>query len=120
MSRKDMRSALKGSLEQEEQAIEDRFARAEATLEKPAKKRTPVPKPLRTEKVIRDSFTIPATDYKLIGTLKRRSTKRGAELTKSEVIRAGLIALNDMPDGKFLETIERVEKLKTGRPKQTA
>jgi hypothetical protein len=124
MAKKDMKSALKGSLIKEEQAIKDRFEKAETLLSK-EKEHIPqneknVIKPQITQelKVIRDSFTMPQVDYELITLLKKRSINLGVEITKSEILRAGLKALELMPVEEFLSKIALVEKIKTGRPKQ--
>jgi hypothetical protein len=129
MARRDMKSALKGSMLSEEKAIETRFEKAEALF---AAKSAPTiietkinavkPKkaqPAEKVKVIRDSFTMPQTDYDLINLLKKRSVKAGFEITKSEIIRAGLKTLNQMQDNDFLDSLAQIEKVKTGRPKQT-
>jgi hypothetical protein len=128
MPRKDMKSALKGSLIKEEQAIKDRFEKAETVFSK--EKKTPAQQVVKKEerelkptiptelKVIRDSFTMPQGDYELINQLKKRSIKLGVEITKSEIIRAGLKSLELMDSKEFLSKISLVEKIKTGRPKQ--
>ena len=127
MARKDMKSALKGSLIKEEQAIKDRFEKAETLCNKEIEARPQIvtreekgiEPPLKKElKVIRDSFTMPQADYELITLLKKRSLSSGVEITKSEILRAGLKALDLMTLEEFLSKISLVEKLKTGRPKQ--
>jgi hypothetical protein len=120
MAKKDMKSALKNSLSVEEKSVQDRFEKAETLLGKkeglsPEIKITQVEK----LKVVRDSFTMPQTDYELITTLKKRSLESGIQATKSEILRAGLLALNQMTEVEFVSKIETVEKIKTGRPKQT-
>lgn len=70
-----------------------------------------------SERAIRDSFTIPPSDYSLISVLKDRCLKRAVYVTKSELLRAGLNALNGMSDQKLIDTIGKLVKLKPGRPK---
>lgn len=127
MTKKNLREALKVSMKSEEKAINDRFAVAETVFEKKEAKPTvennekeKFPKKARKirEKVIRDSFTMPKMDYDLIGTLKKRSLKAGIEVTKSEIIRLGLKTLNEMNDNDFVSKVNKIEKVKTGRPKQ--
>jgi hypothetical protein len=67
-------------------------------------------------KLVRDSFTFPATDYALIGTLKQRALTSGREIKKSELLRAGLAVLSALPEAEFLKVIDGLDKLKTGRP----
>jgi hypothetical protein len=67
-------------------------------------------------KVIRDSFTMPLADYGLIGVLKRRCIGLGIAMKKSELLRAGLAALDRMPDQDLAQVVAAVESVKTGRP----
>jgi hypothetical protein len=66
--------------------------------------------------VVRDSFTMPAADYKLIGVLKQRCIGLGIAMKKSELLRAGLAALDLMPDQELAQVVAAVESVKTGRP----
>src|SRR6516164_7661164 len=68
------------------------------------------------DKVIRDSFTMPAADYELIGVLKQRCIGLGIAMKKSELLRAGLAALDLMPDQELAQVVATVESVKTGRP----
>jgi hypothetical protein len=114
LARKDMRKALGASLKAEEQAVRSRFQKADAALEKG---RASAAVPTDGEgKVIRDSFTMPVPDYDLIAKIKRRCLKGQASVTKSEVLRAGLLALDAMSDRELLKTVGALTKVKTGRP----
>ena len=68
------------------------------------------------DKVIRDSFTMPAADYELIGVLKQRCIELGIVMKKSELLRAGLAALQRLPDDGLARIVTAVENVKTGRP----
>lgn len=68
-------------------------------------------------KLVRDSFTIPKTEYAVLGELKQRATRLGQPTKKSELIRAGIGALNRMSDKAFKAALVSVPSLKTGRPK---
>ncbi len=122
MVKRDMKSALKGSLLMEEKTVKDRFEKAETLLG--GKTETEISeKGIEKQfeervNVVRDSFTMPQTDYDLITLLKKRSLQSGIETNKSEILRAGLLSLNQMTEKDFLEKIQTVEKIKTGRPKQ--
>lgn len=122
MGKKDIKTALMNSISGEEKSVQDRFEKAETLLGKNSEKSPSFGKltqPKEKLKVIRDSFTMPQTDYDLIATLKTRSLNSGVQATKSEILRAGLLALKLMTDADFLDKIGNVEKIKTGRPKQT-
>jgi len=70
-------------------------------------------------KVVRDSFTMPAFDYGKLAELKRRCLADGVEVKKSELLRAGLLALEALSDKKLLAVVAQVETVKTGRPART-
>ena len=67
-------------------------------------------------KMVRDSFTIPKTEYGVLDALKARAAKAGVPAKKSEVLRAGIKALAAMTDGAFLASLGAVPAIKTGRP----
>jgi len=121
---KDMKAALSKSIEQEREAVEDRFARAESILGKkePARKKVaaikPAPKPKPEKpKVVRDCFTIPEADYNLITTIKEKCLKFGFDTNKGEIVRAGLKVLAELKADELRRAVESVERVKTGRPK---
>jgi len=67
-------------------------------------------------KLVRDSFTMPATDYALIGALKARTLASGTSVKKSELLRAGLNALAVMPPAQLISLLASMPAVKTGRP----
>ena len=67
-------------------------------------------------RVVRDSFSMPAADYALIGALKQRCLRLGLAMKKSELLRAGLATLDQLPDESLLRIAMAVESVKTGRP----
>jgi hypothetical protein len=73
-------------------------------------------KRLKPGNVIRDSFTMPLADYALIGVLKRRCIGLGVAIKKSELLRAGLVALEELPDASLSRVVAAIETIKTGRP----
>jgi hypothetical protein len=76
-----------------------------------------LPKPPKT-KLVRDSFTMPATDFALIATLKERALAGRRETKKSELLRAGLQALAALDGPALLSALGRLLPLKVGRPKK--
>ena len=83
---------------------------------KPAKAANERKATTKRPKLVRDSFTFPATDYALIGTLKQRALTAGREIKKSELLRAGLGVLSALTDTELLKVLDGLDKLKTGRP----
>ena len=71
------------------------------------------PKP----KLVRDSFTIPKSEYAVLEGLKVRAANLTRPVKKSELLRAGVAVLNGMTDKAFLAALNGVPSLKTGRPK---
>lgn len=69
-------------------------------------------------KLVRDSFTIPKTEYAAIDSLKGRALAAGRSVKKSEVLRAGLLLLTQLDDTALDKALAAVPPLKTGRPKQ--
>jgi len=68
-------------------------------------------------KLVRDSFTIPKSEYTVLEGLKLRAAKLSRPIKKSELLRAGISALHAMSDKAFLAALNGVPSLKTGRPK---
>ena len=126
MVKKDMKTALTSSLKAEDEAVRNRFEKAENLLDNKAlepvsyskdelqhEKQQPA---VQKEKVIRDSFTLPSGDYELIAALRQRCLNLALNATKSEVIRAGLHVLMSSSDDDLVNAIDNLEKIKTGRP----
>lgn len=70
------------------------------------------------DKLVRDSFTIPAREYEAIDSLKQRYLERGIHMKKSEILRAGLLALSSMDSDGLAAVAQRVERIKPGRPRK--
>jgi hypothetical protein len=134
---RDRKAALAASIQSEREATQarvprfDKFEKAEAALSRPEKPTAArVGKPTAAvatrpasvrevsslEKVTRDSFTMPSSDYEKIGQLRAKCLKAGLSVTKSEIIRAGLHALESLSVEHLWEVIGALEKVKTGRP----
>lgn len=96
-----------------EKAAESDALVAPAKPVKESKARKLVPK---KAKLVRDSFTFPADDYALLAELKQRALKAGHEIKKSELLRAGLLALAAMNEQDLVTALAGVERIKTGRP----
>lgn len=119
MAKRDMKKALGASIRAEEDAVKSRFERAESALggKRPAPmsaaKENGAPK---AAKVIRDSFTMPATDYESITRIRQRAMKGGVGTNKSEILRAGLAVLDRLTDKELIKVFEKLPKVKPGRP----
>ncbi len=111
-----MRTALSASIVSEEQAVEERFTRADSVLGQSAREVKPEIEMPEIPKVVRDSFTMPEEDYKLIQAIREQGLKSGVSLTKAEVLRAGLHALKSLAIEEQLIVFKSLAKVPTGRP----
>lgn len=67
-------------------------------------------------RVVRDSFTMPVADHRLIRELQITFARCGLLFNKGEVLRAGLHALRSMSPEELEQVATEVERIKTGRP----
>lgn len=88
---------------------------------------TPVPAPRKpTEesrkpakpRLVRDSFTMPQADFDLVAVLKQRALGFKRPVKKSELLRAGLHALNALSDKRLQAALDALQPLKPGRPRK--
>ena len=70
----------------------------------------------KKEKVVRDSFTMPKSDYAKIATLKQKCLDEGVHVKKSELLRAGLALLEAASAKRLVAVVADLEAVKTGRP----
>lgn len=78
----------------------------------------PVPAAPKKPKIVRDSFTMPKSEYAALDQMKLRARVLGRQVKKSELLRAGLTAIAALGDAAFIAAIDVVPRIKTGRPKQ--
>ena len=67
-------------------------------------------------KLVRDSFTIPKTEFAVLEELKQRAAELARPIKKSELIRAGIKAIAALSNAAFLTALNQVPTIKTGRP----
>jgi hypothetical protein len=82
-----------------------------------AKSRVAGPKDGQTkdgEGKIKDRFTMPASDHALISALKKRAKAAGRPVKKSELLRAGLHALNLLDETQLLQAVARLQPTAKG------
>ncbi len=71
-------------------------------------------------KLVRDSFAMPESDFAVIGTLKSTALGARRAVKKSELLRAGLRMLATLDATSLVAAIDRLEPVKTGRPKKNS
>ena len=67
-------------------------------------------------KVVRDSFTMPQSEYAKIAEIKAICLKAKMHVKKSEVLRAALKILAELNATQLKRVLSGLEKIKTGRP----
>lgn len=131
-------SALAATVASEARSVEDRFAKADrlfgggdgdpttqgaasrqqagATTTVKAAEEGRVPTPAPKKKVVRDSFSFPPQEHQRIDELLSDVLRQGIRSNKSEIVRAGLVALQELSSEKRHQIIRSLEKPKPGRP----
>jgi hypothetical protein len=113
MTKKQYENQLRATVESQDKALQARFEKADSILMKiPA---TVLEVPPQNSAVIRDTFSMPPDDSALIETLRTTAAKEGRIASKSEIVRAGLHALNVFKGHELVEVLNRLEKVKPGR-----
>jgi hypothetical protein len=69
-------------------------------------------------KMVRDSFTMPESEYKVLGEVKRACLKAGIEIKKSELLRIGVELIRQTEVDKLKSVLATLAPLKAGRPKK--
>ena len=69
-------------------------------------------------KLVRGSFTMTEADFALIATLKSRALGAKRAAKKSELVRAGLRVLSALDAKALIAALDRLEAIKTGRPRK--
>ena len=71
-----------------------------------------------SQKVVRDSFTMPTKEYAKIAKVKDACLKAGFQIKKSELLRIGIAVISDMGPKKLKSAQAKLDPIKTGRPKK--
>ena len=123
-----MKQALGASLSAETDAFQARLARADAQFptvtpasEAGASQAKPAAEPEApapvVAKVIREAFTIPEAEHGQIEAIRAQMLSGALAVSKSEVLRAGLLLLFEADEDARHAVFDRLERVKTGRPK---
>lgn len=73
---------------------------------------------LKKIKQVRDSFTMPETEYEVLGQVKKSCLKAGFEIKKSDLLRIGVSLIKNLETGKLKTLLAGLTPLKVGRPKK--
>ncbi len=98
------------------------------TVKKPAVKKPVVAKPAeapvaakakpKKDKLIRDSFTIPESEYKVLADIKKACLDAAVEVKKSQLIRIAIAQLSNMSVPKLSAALKSLAVVQAGRPKK--
>jgi hypothetical protein len=102
--------------------------RAAATRAEPSAKKTPAKAAKKVTatkadkqtkpQLVRDSFTIPESEYAALAKVKKACLKDGFEIKKSELIRIGIALLESLSISKVKSAKKKLQTVKTGRPRK--
>ncbi|MFZ6845433.1 hypothetical protein [Undibacterium sp. RuTC16W] len=73
---------------------------------------------VKKEKLVRDSFTMPESEYEVLSSVKKACLSAGIEVKKSQLLRIGLVLLNKANVTELKTLINALAPLKAGRPKK--
>jgi hypothetical protein len=90
-------------------------SRKAVAMPKPAAKKT---KKATKVEMVRDSFSMPKTEYRKIAEIKEACLKAGLHVKKSAVLLAGLKVLGEMNAAQLKRAMAGLEKVKTAHPKK--
>ena len=115
---KPLSKAISKAISTKAMAVKKSESKAVKAVKVVAKEVKAAPKAAKKPKlkVIRDSFTMPVDEYQKIAEIKALCLKAGVQVKKSEVLRAGVIALSSMSETKLKLVLASLDKIKTGRP----
>ena len=69
----------------------------------------------KSDRIVRDTFKMPQREFALIDELKQRCRALGVEVKKSEVLRAGLLAMRELSDERLGQVVRPLTAARTGR-----
>jgi len=73
---------------------------------------------VKKAKLVRDSFTMPADEYQVLGDVKKTFLKAGLEVKKSELLRVGVALIRELGLANLKLAVASLPPVKAGRPKK--
>jgi len=73
---------------------------------------------VKKAKLVRDSFTMPADEYQVLGDVKKTFLKAGLEVKKSELLRVGVALIRELDLAGLKLAVASLPPVKAGRPKK--
>ena len=73
---------------------------------------------VKKEKLVRDSFTMPESEYQALADAKKECLKAGIAIKKSELLRVSLASLKLLSVAQLTAARDGLTKVQAGRPKK--
>ena len=111
-------------------AVDKKPSAKKPSVKKPTAEKTTTKKPklvpvevapaqkAKKVKLVRDSFTMPGHEYKVLQDIKKAALKAGIELKKSDLLRIGVGMLKNFSVTQLDKARAALTKLRAGRPKK--
>jgi hypothetical protein len=92
-------------------------------MAKPRSRKSKTPSAKKTKpdqmKAVGDSFTMPTEEHEYLTTIKTNCLNKSIHVTKSDVIRVGLLLARNLSTAEFLKLWKTLPRLSPGRPRKT-
>ena len=73
---------------------------------------------VKKDVLVRDSFTMPQSEYQVLSLVKKACLKVGIEIKKSELLRIAVVQLAGLSVAKIATLQQGLNKIQAGRPKK--
>ena len=73
---------------------------------------------VKKDVLVRDSFTMPQSEYQVLSLVKKACLKAGIEIKKSELLRIAVVQLAGLSVAKIATLQKGLNKIQAGRPKK--
>jgi hypothetical protein len=96
--------------------IAGKAVKAVKAVKSPVSKPAPKVIKIKKPKLVRDSFTMPQTEYDVLAHVKKACIAAGFDIKKSELLRIGVALIEKMDTKKIQLAQANLTPLKAGRP----
>ena len=73
---------------------------------------------VKKDVLVRDSFTMPQSEYQVLSLVKKACLQSGTEIKKSELLRIAVVQLAGLSVAKIATLQQGLNKIQAGRPKK--
>lgn len=101
-----------------ETSVRDEPADVPVVLESESDTQVGATEHAKKQKLIRDGFTMPEAEYRVLEEVKKACLAEGFAVKKSELLRVGVALLRDLDPRDLQALVAGLAPLKVGRPKR--